>query len=128
MANPIKTVEAHTPKTISEEIRRSCTAMGGYKIVGENRVMSVSRSIPSNRDYVAGKAPRFECTGSRWPVGGVVARLTPQLAEYAIGSDGFETFRFFRFRLALAFPRIVLRNSGLAPSWGMRLASPDISH
>jgi hypothetical protein len=47
--------------------------------------------------------------------------LTPQLAEYAIGSDGFETFRFFRFRLALAFPRIVLRNSELAPSWGMRL-------
>ena len=53
MANPIKTVEAHTPKMISEEIRRSRIAMGGYKTVGENRVMSVSRSIPSNRDYVA---------------------------------------------------------------------------
>jgi hypothetical protein len=53
MANPIKTVEAHTPKTISEEIRRLCIVMGGYKTVGENRVMSVSRSIPSNRDYVA---------------------------------------------------------------------------
>ena len=36
-------------------------------------------------------------------------------------SDGFETLRLFRFRLALAFPRIVLRNSELAPSWDMRL-------
>ena len=50
MANPIKTVEAHTPKMISEEIRRSRIAMGGYKTVGENRVMSVSKSIASNHD------------------------------------------------------------------------------
>ncbi len=50
MANPIKTVEAQTPKAISHEIRRSCIAMGGYKTVGENRVMSVSKSIASNHD------------------------------------------------------------------------------
>ena len=55
MANPITTVEAHTPKMISEEIRRSRIAMGGYKTVGENRFMSVSRSIPSNRNYAAGE-------------------------------------------------------------------------
>jgi hypothetical protein len=54
MANPIKAVEAHTPKAISDEIRRSRIAMGGYKTVGENKVMSVSKSVP-NRDYVAGE-------------------------------------------------------------------------
>jgi hypothetical protein len=42
MANPIKTTEAHTPKTMSEGIRRSRVATGGYKTVGEKRVMSVS--------------------------------------------------------------------------------------
>jgi hypothetical protein len=40
MANPIKTTEAHTPKTISEEIRGLRVAMGGHKTVGENTVMS----------------------------------------------------------------------------------------
>jgi hypothetical protein len=45
IANPLKTIEAHTPKTISDELRRPCIAMVGYKSVGENRVMSVSNRL-----------------------------------------------------------------------------------
>jgi hypothetical protein len=41
-ANPIKTTDAHTPKT-------SCIGTGGYEIVRKNRVMFVSKSIPSNQ-------------------------------------------------------------------------------
>jgi hypothetical protein len=41
-ANPIKTIEAHIAKAISDEFRRLCIEMGGYKTLGENRVMSVS--------------------------------------------------------------------------------------
>jgi len=46
MANPVKTIEAHTPKAISDELRRACIAMVGYKSVGESRVMSVSNRLP----------------------------------------------------------------------------------
>jgi hypothetical protein len=38
--------------SISDEIRRSGIAMRRYKTVGEDRVMFVSKSIPSNQDYV----------------------------------------------------------------------------
>jgi hypothetical protein len=43
MASPSNTTEAHAPKIMSEEIRRSRVAMGGYKTVGENKVMSVAK-------------------------------------------------------------------------------------
>jgi hypothetical protein len=39
MANPIKTMEAQTARTASDESGRSCIAMGGYETVGENSVM-----------------------------------------------------------------------------------------
>ena len=45
-ANAIRTIEAQTPKTMSEEFSPSRLAMGGYKTVGENKVMSISKSIP----------------------------------------------------------------------------------
>jgi hypothetical protein len=65
-ANAIRMIKAQTPKTMSEECGGvevevllfrgrsevvdavSCVAMGGYKTVGENKVMSISKSIPSN--------------------------------------------------------------------------------
>jgi hypothetical protein len=55
MANATRMIEAHTPKAKSEEFSRSCFATGGCKIVGENRVTSISNSIALNRGYVAGK-------------------------------------------------------------------------
>jgi hypothetical protein len=46
MANTISMIEAHTPKTMSKEFRRSCfVATGGYKTVGENKTMPVSNTI-----------------------------------------------------------------------------------
>jgi len=39
IANPIKMIEAHTPKAMSAEAGRSRVATGGYKTVGENKVM-----------------------------------------------------------------------------------------
>lgn len=42
-ASPIKMIEVHTLKAMSEEFRRLSLAVGGYKTVGENKVMSVSK-------------------------------------------------------------------------------------
>jgi UDP-N-acetylmuramate-alanine ligase len=53
-ANAIRIIEAHTPKAMSEEISRSCLAVGGYKTAGEKKAMSISKSIPWNHDLVAG--------------------------------------------------------------------------
>jgi hypothetical protein len=50
-ANAIRMIEAHAPKTMSEEFRR-VVAMGGYKTVGEKKAMSVSKSIPWNHGLV----------------------------------------------------------------------------
>jgi hypothetical protein len=47
MANPIKTIEAHTAKPISDEFRRSCIGTRWHKIADEY-VMVISKSIPSN--------------------------------------------------------------------------------
>jgi hypothetical protein len=41
--SPIEKTNAHTPKEISGEIRRSRIAIYRYRIVGENRVMLVSQ-------------------------------------------------------------------------------------
>jgi hypothetical protein len=49
MANAIRIIEAHTPKAMSAEFSRSRVAMGGYKTVGENKAMSISKSLPSNQ-------------------------------------------------------------------------------
>jgi hypothetical protein len=71
-ANAIRMIEAQTPKTASEEFSRieeetllfrgrpevvdavSCIAMNEYKAVGKNKAMSISKSIRSNHDLVAG--------------------------------------------------------------------------
>lgn len=71
-ANAIRTIEAQTPKTRSEEFSRSeeetllfrgrpevvdavsCVAMGEYNAVGKKTAMSISKSIGSNHDLVAG--------------------------------------------------------------------------
>src|SRR5258708_3521927 len=42
MANPIKTIEAHTPKSASDEFWRSCIGTRRDRIVDENKVMSIS--------------------------------------------------------------------------------------
>jgi hypothetical protein len=43
MAITISMIEAHAPKTMSKDFRRSST--GGYKTVGENKIMPVSDTI-----------------------------------------------------------------------------------
>jgi hypothetical protein len=53
-ANAIGIIEAHTPKAMSAEFSRSRVAMGGYKTVGENKTMSISKSLTSNNDLVTG--------------------------------------------------------------------------
>jgi hypothetical protein len=58
--NPIKTIEAHTPRSVSDQSGRSCFAMGGYETMGENKVMSVSKSIFQTMTMSLDKAPRFE--------------------------------------------------------------------
>jgi hypothetical protein len=46
VANAIRITAAHTQKTMSEDFKRSCfVATGGYKIVGENKVISISKSF-----------------------------------------------------------------------------------
>jgi hypothetical protein len=70
IANAIRMIEAHTPKAMSEEFSRSCFATGGYKIVGkivgENRVTSIFKSIPSIEAMSLESAPRFERRQSSW--------------------------------------------------------------
>jgi len=60
-ANAIRMIEAQKPKAMSEAFSRikekallfvdavSCLAMGGYKRVGEEDAMSISKSISSNQ-------------------------------------------------------------------------------
>jgi hypothetical protein len=43
IANPAKMIDAHAPKVISDESDRLCVAMGGYKTVGENKAISISK-------------------------------------------------------------------------------------
>jgi hypothetical protein len=54
IANAMRMTEAHTPKAMSAESSRSRVAMGGYKTVGENKTMSISKSLTSNNDLVTG--------------------------------------------------------------------------
>jgi hypothetical protein len=53
-ANVIRMIEAHTPKAMSEEFSRPCSATSGYKIVGENRVTSVSNRFYEEISSVSG--------------------------------------------------------------------------
>jgi hypothetical protein len=63
-ANPIKTIEAHTPKSISDEFWRPCTGTRRDRIVDENKVMSISnrflRTILGRRRALRGSK---QCTG-----------------------------------------------------------------
>ena len=60
MANPIKTIEAHTPKPISDEFWRSCIGTRRYRIVGENKVMSISNQFLRTMTRSLKSASRFE--------------------------------------------------------------------
>jgi hypothetical protein len=53
-ANVIRMIEAHAAKAMSKEFSRPCFATSGYKIVGENRVTSVSNRFYNETSSASG--------------------------------------------------------------------------
>jgi hypothetical protein len=50
VANAIRITAAHRPKAMSEDFKRSCVVTTrGYKTVGENNVISISKSLASSQ-------------------------------------------------------------------------------
>ena len=76
-------IEAHTLKAMSDEFRRPSLAVGGYKTVGEAKVMSVSNQITLNplnpNELVAGQRYRIKSIRSN-----AVAKSVRSAGPFAI--------------------------------------------